>query len=84
VALLAAMNLGAVTVARRPVVALIPTGDELVWPGEAPGPDQIVSSNNFGLKALLEAEGARRGSCPSPATASRASRRSSRSPRAPT
>jgi molybdopterin molybdotransferase len=58
VALLAAMNLAAVTVARRPVVALVPTGDELVWPGEAPGLDQIVSSNNFGLKALLEAEGA--------------------------
>jgi molybdopterin molybdotransferase len=58
VALLAAMNLGAVAVARRPVVALIPTGDELVWPGETPGDDQIVSSNNFGLKALLEAEGA--------------------------
>jgi molybdopterin molybdotransferase len=58
VALLAAMNLGTVRVARRPVVALVPTGDELVWPGEAPGPDQIVSSNNFGLKALLEAEGA--------------------------
>lgn len=57
-ALLAAMNLGRVPVARRPVVALIPTGDELVWPGEAPGPDQIVSSNNFGLAALLAAEGA--------------------------
>ncbi len=58
VALLAAMNVAEVAVTRRPVVALVPTGDELVWPGEAPGPDQIVSSNNFGLKALLEAEGA--------------------------
>jgi molybdopterin molybdotransferase len=58
IALLAAMNVAEVTVARRPVVALVPTGDELVWPGEAPGTDQIVSSNNFGLKALLEAEGA--------------------------
>lgn len=58
IALAAAMNAGTVTVARRPVVALIPTGDELVWPGESPGPDQIVSSNNFGLKAMLEAEGA--------------------------
>jgi hypothetical protein len=45
-------------VTRRPVVALVPTGDELVWPGETPGPDQIVSSNNFGLKAMLEAAGA--------------------------
>ena len=57
-ALLAAMNADRVTVARRPVVALIPTGDELVMPGEVPGPDQIVSSNGVGLKALLEAAGA--------------------------
>ncbi len=56
-ALLAAMNIDRVPVARRPVVALIPTGDELVWPGTVPGPDQIVSSNNFGLKALIEAQG---------------------------
>jgi molybdopterin molybdotransferase len=47
-----------VPVSRRPVVALIPTGDELVMPGETPGRDQIVSSNNFGLKAMLEAAGA--------------------------
>jgi molybdopterin molybdotransferase len=57
-ALLAAMNAGRVAVTRRPVVALIPTGDELVTPGEDPGPDQIVSSNGIGLKALLEAAGA--------------------------
>ena len=57
-ALLAAMNAARVPVARRPVVALIPTGDELVMPGEAPGPDQIVASNGFGLKAMLEAAGA--------------------------
>jgi molybdopterin molybdotransferase len=58
VALLAAMNAGWVAVTRRPVVALIATGDELVMPGETPGPDQIVSSNNFGLKAMLDAAGA--------------------------
>ena len=52
------MNAATVAVARRPAVALIPTGDELVMPGEEPGPDQIVASNNFGLKALLEAAGA--------------------------
>jgi molybdopterin molybdotransferase len=56
-ALIAAFNLGRVAVARRPVVALIPTGDELVAPGEAAGPDQIASSNNFGLKAMIEAAG---------------------------
>lgn len=58
VALLAAMNIPAVPVARKPVVALISTGDELVMPGEDPGPDQIIASNTFGLKALLEGQGA--------------------------
>ncbi|KAA9009122.1 molybdopterin molybdotransferase MoeA [Histidinibacterium aquaticum] len=58
IALLAAMNLPRVHVARRPVVALLPTGDELVQPGEDPGPDQIVASNSYGLHALLTAAGA--------------------------
>ncbi|ROT95858.1 gephyrin-like molybdotransferase Glp [Histidinibacterium lentulum] len=58
VALLAAMNIARVTVARRPVVAILPTGNELVQPGETPGPDQIVASNSYGLHALLTRAGA--------------------------
>ncbi len=58
VALAAAMNLPELPVARRPGVAFVPTGDELVWPGEAPGADQIVTSNNFGLAALAATRGA--------------------------
>jgi len=58
IALLAAMNVAEIVVARRPLVALISTGDELVMPGDDPGPDQIVASNTFGLKALAEAAGA--------------------------
>lgn len=58
VALLAAMNVPEVVVARRPRVALIPTGDELVEPGERPRDDQIVASNHYGLAALLAAKGA--------------------------
>ncbi len=57
-ALLAAMNLATLPCARRPVVALLMTGDELVMPGESPGPGQIVASNGFALKAMAEAEGA--------------------------
>ncbi len=57
-ALLASMNLDRVPVVRRPVVALIATGDELVMPGEEPGADQIVASNAFGLAAMLEDAGA--------------------------
>ena len=63
-ALLAAMNVPVVTVRRRPVVALIPTGDELVAPGQTPGPDQIVSSNDIGLAAMLTAAGAQPLRCP--------------------
>ncbi len=58
IALLASMNIGTVPVTRRPVLALLATGDELVMPGEAPGPDQIVASNSFGLKAMIEELGA--------------------------
>lgn len=53
VAVAAAANAGAVTVARRPKIALLATGDELVLPGMALGPDQIVASNSFGLAASL-------------------------------
>ena len=53
VALLAAMNIAEVPVTRQPRVALISTGDELVMPGDTPGPDQIIASNTFGLHALL-------------------------------
>ena len=57
-ALLAAMNVSELTVSRRPDVAIIATGDELVMPGETPRPDQIIASNGFALKAMAEAEGA--------------------------
>lgn len=56
-ALLAAMNVPEVTVRRRPVVALMASGDELVMPGETPGPDQIIASNTFALAAMVEAAG---------------------------
>lgn len=58
VMLAAAMNAPRLTVRRRPVVALLPTGDELIAPGAAPAPDQIVCSSAYGLAALLEAQGA--------------------------
>ena len=57
-ALLAAMNVPKITLAQRPKVAIIATGDELVMPGERPNSDQIIASNIFALKALAEAAGA--------------------------
>lgn len=57
VALAAAMNVPWLTVRRKPRIAVLATGDELVRPGEPIGPNQIVSSNNIGLAALIEAHG---------------------------
>ena len=57
-ALIAAMNVPDVAVHRRPVVAILSTGDELVMPGEDPRPDQIVASNSFAIAAMAEAAGA--------------------------
>jgi molybdopterin molybdotransferase len=58
IALLAAMNIARVPVRRKPIVAILATGDELVQPGEQPGPDQIIASNTYGLAAQLDALGA--------------------------
>jgi molybdopterin molybdotransferase len=55
--LAAAMGYFELPVRRRPVVALLANGDELVPPGAQPGPDQIVSSNTVGLAALVERTG---------------------------
>lgn len=58
IALLASMNIAKAPVKRKPIVAIIATGDELVQPGEHPGPDQIIASNSYGLAALVEQSGA--------------------------
>ena len=60
VTLIAAAGHAGVRVRRRPIVAILATGDELVEPGSGPpGPDQIVSSNSYGLAALVEQAGGR-------------------------
>lgn len=56
--LAAAMNHPRLPVHRRPKVAVLATGDELVMPGTTPGPGQIVYSNGFAIRALARSEGA--------------------------
>lgn len=56
--LAASMNHPLLPVRRRPKVALLATGDELVMPGSTPGPGQIVYSNGYALRALVRSEGA--------------------------
>ncbi len=53
----AAMNHPAVLARRKPRIALLANGDELVPPGETPKANQIVSSIPAGLKAAVEAWG---------------------------
>ena len=56
--LAASMNYADVPVHRRPKVAVIGTGDELVPPGTEPEAGEIVYSNGFALTALARSEGA--------------------------
>jgi molybdopterin molybdotransferase len=58
IGLAAAANAPKLAVRRRPVVALIATGDELVLPGGTPRADQIVSSNSHALAAMAQHLGA--------------------------
>jgi molybdopterin molybdotransferase len=58
ITLAAAGGHGMLPVCRRPVVAILATGDELVEPGTPPGRDQIVGSNAYGLAALVTRAGA--------------------------
>lgn len=56
--LAAAMNHATLPVFRRPRIAILATGDELVSPGDAPRPSQIIGSNTFGIAALARDNGA--------------------------
>ena len=55
--LAAAMNHASVPVVRKPKVAIIATGDELLPPGSEVGPGQIIASNSFGVAALVQSAG---------------------------
>ena len=57
VALAAAANHPTLPCVRRPRVAILATGDELVSPGQKLGPAQIVASNNFFIHGLVVASG---------------------------
>lgn len=57
-ALAASMNHAQVPVFKQAKVAMVSTGDELVMPGEATKPGQIIASNTFGIAASIENCGA--------------------------
>ena len=57
VGLLAAMNIPSISVRRKPTVAIIATGDEVVMPGDPIGPDQIISSNSLLLSGYVQSLG---------------------------
>lgn len=56
-ALAAAMGHATLAVRRRPRVAILATGDELVRPGESARADQIVASNGYAVAGIVAAEG---------------------------
>lgn len=56
-ALVAAMNHAEVPVVRRPRIAIMASGDELVLPGNNPGPSQIIACNSFAVAGLARDAG---------------------------
>jgi molybdopterin molybdotransferase len=56
-ALAAAMNHPRLSVHRRPRLALLATGDELVMPGSSPAAGEIVYSNGYATMAMARREG---------------------------
>lgn len=56
-ALIAAADVAAVRVVRRPRVAIIATGDELVEPGAPRTDDQIIASNSYGVAQIVRDAG---------------------------
>lgn len=56
--LAASANHATLPVVRRPLLAIIATGDELLPPGSALGPGQIIASNGFGVAAVAREAGA--------------------------
>ncbi len=54
---LAACGVPKVSVFARPVVAILPNGNELLSPGSAPSPGRIFESNNATVGAVVEAAG---------------------------
>jgi molybdopterin molybdotransferase len=53
----ASMNAPWLPVTRRPRIAILATGDEVVMPGDPVGPHQIISSNGLSLAAFVTACG---------------------------
>jgi molybdopterin molybdotransferase len=57
IGVLASIGRGKVSVVRRPNVAVVSTGDELVDIDDEPGPGQIRDSNRYSLAAAVRATG---------------------------
>jgi len=58
IGMLAAVGRVEVAVVRRPRVAILATGDEVVPPGQPPGPGQIHDANSYTVAAQVQAYGA--------------------------
>ncbi len=57
IGVLASLGYGSVKVVRRPVIAVLATGDELLEPGQKPEAGKIYDSNSYSIAALVKRYG---------------------------
>lgn len=57
IGVVASLGRATVSVYRRPVVAILSTGDEVKEPGTPLGPGQIYNSNTYSIAAMVQANG---------------------------
>ena len=57
IGVLASLGYGSVKVVRRPVIAVLATGDELLEPGQEPEAGKIYNSNSYSIAALVKRYG---------------------------
>ncbi|SFE17572.1 molybdopterin molybdotransferase [Paenibacillus algorifonticola] len=58
IAILASYGQERASVVARPIVAIIPVGDELLLPGQLLQPNRIYDANGFAVEAFLQEQGA--------------------------
>ncbi|OUJ18328.1 Molybdopterin biosynthesis enzyme [Methanonatronarchaeum thermophilum] len=54
ISLLRTLQIEKITVMKKPTIAIIPTGDEVIKPGNKPKPGQVIESNSIAISMMIK------------------------------